>query len=114
MCVCCPVCLLLPDLAGEPDHMANTVMFPGDGRVCVRVFAGPLGLHDTHHVANTAVKSWCKGANYVCVSQKIQQARSGHACLTNARLRWKLHCTSPTQTNSKVSEARLAMEQAQC
>lgn len=35
--------------------MANIVMFPGDGRVSVCVFAGPLG--DTHHVANTAMKS---------------------------------------------------------
>lgn len=49
-----PVCLLPPDLAGEPDHMANIVMLPGDGKVSVRVFTGPLG--DTHHVANTAMK----------------------------------------------------------
>lgn len=39
-------------LAGECDHMANTVRLPRDGRAPTCA-AGPLG--DTQHVADTAV-----------------------------------------------------------
>jgi len=108
-----PVCPILLDLAGEPDHMANIVILPGDGRVsacaCLQAQWVTLTMWQIQQWS-----LWRTGANYVCVSQETQEVGSDHACLAHARLRGKLRCTSSTRRSSQLSEARPAMGQAQC